>query len=154
MSNYLTVLDCDFVHQPYIIHSFIHERTIFSECWSSQQVLQDLAILLEWTLHLLPGHELTHLFGEFPEFLKQNHKQTIQVNIQEEYRRNTVLHCTVIHNEPDDNIFITVTLPLSEVIWPCRAPLKLPSEQYPQYYTVVTVSCSSVNVCKCTVLKS
>lgn len=46
--------------------------TVLCEGRGRQQVLQDLAILLKGTLHLLPGHELTHLFGQFPEFLKQD----------------------------------------------------------------------------------
>lgn len=46
--------------------------TVLGEGRRRQQVLQNLAILLKGTLHLLPGHELTHLFGQFPEFLKQN----------------------------------------------------------------------------------
>lgn len=50
-------------------------HTIFGEGWSGQQVLQDLAILLKRTLHFLPGHELTHLFGQFPEFLKLKPKR-------------------------------------------------------------------------------
>lgn len=33
-------------------------------------MLQDLAVLLEWALYFLPGHEFTHLLGQFPEFLK------------------------------------------------------------------------------------
>lgn len=53
-------------------------RTVLSECWSRQQVLQDLAVLLERALHLLPGHEFTHLLGEFPEFLKSNQKKADQ----------------------------------------------------------------------------
>lgn len=53
-------------------------RTILGERWSRQQVLQDLAVLLERTLHFLPGHEFTHLLGEFPEFLKANQKEADQ----------------------------------------------------------------------------
>lgn len=48
-----------------------NELTVFGEYRSGQQVLKDLAIFLKRTLHFLPGHELTHLFGELPEFLKQ-----------------------------------------------------------------------------------
>lgn len=46
--------------------------TVFGEGRRRQQVLQNLAVLLKRTLHLLPGHELAHLFGQFPEFLKEN----------------------------------------------------------------------------------
>lgn len=49
--------------------------TVLGEGRRRQQVLQNLAILLKRTLHLLPGHELTHLFGQFPEFLKENTAQ-------------------------------------------------------------------------------
>lgn len=55
-----------------VVHIFRNvKRTIFSESRGRQQVLQDLAILLKRTLDFLPGHELAHLLGQFPEFLKQ-----------------------------------------------------------------------------------
>lgn len=50
-------------------------RTVLSERWSRQQVLQDLAVLLKRALHFLPSHEFTHLLGEFPEFLKPSQRK-------------------------------------------------------------------------------
>lgn len=65
-------------------------RTVLGEGWSRQQVLQDLAVLLERALHFLPGHEFTHLLGEFPEFLKPNQKEADQADVAD---RRVVLSC-------------------------------------------------------------
>lgn len=43
---------------------------IFTEDWYREQILQDLPVPLKWALDLLPCHEFTHLFGQFPKFLK------------------------------------------------------------------------------------
>lgn len=64
-------------------------RTVLGERWSRQQVLQDLAVLLERTLHFPPGHEITHLLGEFPEFLKPNQKKADQASCDD--RRALIL---------------------------------------------------------------
>lgn len=60
-------------------------RTVLSERWSCQQVLQDLAVLLERALHFLPGHEFIHLLGEFPEFLKPNQKKADQASFDDRH---------------------------------------------------------------------
>lgn len=58
-------------------------RTVLCERWRRQQVLQDLAVLLERALHFLPGHEFTHLLGEFPEFLKPKQKKADQAGFDD-----------------------------------------------------------------------
>lgn len=45
-------------------------QRVFTEDWYCEQILQDLPVPLKWTFHLFPRHEFTHLFGQFPKFLK------------------------------------------------------------------------------------
>lgn len=71
-------------------------HTILSERRRRQQVLQDLAVLLEGTLHFLPGHEFAHLLGEFPEFLKRQEECGIRPALIRGVYLLSCCHCDVI----------------------------------------------------------
>lgn len=59
-----------------LLRSMKHKKvlTVLAEDGSSVEVVQDGAILLKWTLHLLPCHELPNLSSQLYKFLKmENH---------------------------------------------------------------------------------